>query len=137
MQTCLFAVCARRDAESAADALRKMGFIKAPETDVNPAEETKRLRESLDKLKARNDALGDKIRGFADRRGEIEFLVDYFTMRITGKNLLQRGVEAPALKRDKLWKFEADRKKGEHVIGGDILGHVQETHIVTQRIMPS
>ncbi len=56
-------------------------------------------------------------------------------MRITGKNLLQRGVEAPALKRDKLWKFEADRKKGEHVIGGDILGHVQETHIVTQRIM--
>ena len=81
MQTCLFAVCARKDAESAADALRKMGFIKAPETDVNPAEETKRLRESLDKLKARNDALGDKIRGFADRRGEIEFLVDYFTMR--------------------------------------------------------
>ena len=56
-------------------------------------------------------------------------------MRITGKNLLQRGVEAPALNRGKTWKFEADRKPGDRVTGGDILGHVQETHIVTQKIM--
>jgi V/A-type H+-transporting ATPase subunit A len=56
-------------------------------------------------------------------------------MRITGKNLLQRGVEAPALNREKTWHFEADRKVGDRVVGGDILGHVQETHIVTQKIM--
>jgi V/A-type H+-transporting ATPase subunit A len=34
-------------------------------------------------------------------------------MRVTGSNLLQRGIEAPSLKREKLWKFEADRQVGE------------------------
>ena len=57
-----------------------MGFIKAPETDVNPAEETKRLKESLEKLRKRNASLNEKLCGFADRRSEIEFLVDYFSM---------------------------------------------------------
>ena len=81
VQTCIFAVCAREHEAAVSDALRKLGFVKAPETDVNPAEETKRLNGSLDKLNKRNLAVGGKIRGFADRREEIEFLVDYFSMR--------------------------------------------------------
>ena len=56
-------------------------------------------------------------------------------MKATGSNLLQRGVEVPSLKRDKVWHFEPDMKAGDHVVGGDIIGHVQETHIVTERIM--
>ena len=56
-------------------------------------------------------------------------------MRVTGSNLLQRGIEAPSLKREKVWKFEADRKVGDPVAAGDVIGRVQETHIVVQKIM--
>ena len=56
-------------------------------------------------------------------------------MKATGSNLLQRGVEVPSLKRDTVWHFTADKKAGDRVTGGDIVGHVQETHIVSQRIM--
>jgi len=56
-------------------------------------------------------------------------------MNITGGNLLQRGVEVPSLKRDKIWHFTAEKKAGDKVTGGDIIGEVKETHIVTQKIM--
>ncbi len=56
-------------------------------------------------------------------------------MRVTGGNLLNRGVEVPALKRDKLWEFEASASVGDRVTGGDILGTVQETEVVSHKIM--
>ncbi|MBQ1340376.1 MAG: V-type ATP synthase subunit A, partial [Ruminococcus sp.] len=52
-----------------------------------------------------------------------------------GNNLLQRGVEVPSLKRDILWKFEPSVKTGDKVVGGDIIGTVQETDIVLHKIM--
>jgi len=55
-------------------------------------------------------------------------------MKISGNNL-QRGVEVPSLKRDRKWKFNPCVKVGDEVIAGDIIGTVQETVIVTQRIM--
>ena len=56
-------------------------------------------------------------------------------MRITGGNLLKRGVEVPALKRDIRWDFVATAKAGDKVTGGDIIGTVQETTAVQQKIM--
>ena len=56
-------------------------------------------------------------------------------MEATGGNLLNRGVEVPSLKRDKKWTFEPLMKAGDHVTGGDIIGIVQETEVVQQRIM--
>ena len=56
-------------------------------------------------------------------------------MRVTGGNLLNRGVEVPALKRDRLWEFEASASVGDRVTGGDILGTVQETEVVSHKIM--
>lgn len=56
-------------------------------------------------------------------------------MKVTGGNSLQRGVEVPALKRDKKWKFEPTALVGEEVSGGDVLGTVQETIVVQQKIM--
>lgn len=50
-------------------------------------------------------------------------------------NLLQRGVEVPALKRNKKWKFNPVLKKGDNVESGDIIGTVQETAIVLHKIM--
>lgn len=55
-------------------------------------------------------------------------------MEISG-NSLQRGVEVPALDREKLWSFEACAKAGDTVSEGDIIGTVKETDVVTQKIM--
>ncbi len=50
-------------------------------------------------------------------------------------NSLVRGIEVPALDRDKKWHFVPKVKLGDKVVGGDILGTVQETEIVEHRIM--
>ena len=56
-------------------------------------------------------------------------------MKITGSNNLKRGVEVPALKRDRKWNFVPVAKAGDSVEGGDVLGTVQETIVVEQKIM--
>ena len=50
-------------------------------------------------------------------------------------NSLVRGVEVPAVDRDKKWHCVPKVKAGDKVVGGDILGTVQETEIVEHRIM--
>lgn len=55
-------------------------------------------------------------------------------MKISGNNL-QRGVEVPSLKRNIKWRFVPTAKAGDEVSGGDCLGTVAETDIVTQKIM--
>ena len=55
-------------------------------------------------------------------------------MKISGNNL-QRGVEVPSLKRELTWHFVPCVKPGDTVRGGDVLGTVQETEVVTQKIM--
>ncbi|MCI9217905.1 V-type ATP synthase subunit A [Lachnospiraceae bacterium 42-17] len=55
-------------------------------------------------------------------------------MKVSGNNL-QRGVEVASLKRDKKWKFVPTVKAGEEVEAGDIIGTVQETAVVEQKIM--
>ena len=56
-------------------------------------------------------------------------------MEQTHSNLLSRGIEVPSLNREKVWHFTPVAKAGDKVIGGDVIGTVQETHIVTQKIM--
>ena len=56
-------------------------------------------------------------------------------MKVTGGNLLKRGVEVPALKRDLVWHFNPMAKPGDEVEAGDIIGTVQETAIVLHKIM--
>ena len=55
-------------------------------------------------------------------------------MQMTG-NSLGRGVEVPALDRETTWVFVPTAKAGDEVAGGDIIGTVQETPIVEQKIM--
>ena len=55
-------------------------------------------------------------------------------LEVCGNNL-QRGVEVPSLKRDVKWNFVATAKVGDNVENGDILGTVNETPVVTQKIM--
>ena len=53
----------------------------------------------------------------------------------THSNNLQRGVEVPALDREKKWAYTPVAKVGDKVIGGDILGTVPETEVVLHKIM--
>ncbi len=56
-------------------------------------------------------------------------------MEATGSNLLKRGVEVPSLKRKNVWHFVPALSAGAKVEGGDVIGTVQETHIVSHKIM--
>ena len=55
-------------------------------------------------------------------------------MAVSGSNL-KRGVEVPSLKRNIKWTFKPTAKVGDEVSSGDIIGTVQETEIVTHKIM--
>ena len=48
---------------------------------------------------------------------------------------ITRGVEVPALDREKKWDFNAVVTPGTKVIGGDVIGTVQETAVVLHKIM--
>ena len=52
----------------------------------------------------------------------------------TGTNIA-RGVSEPALDHEKKWEFVPTAKVGDQVASGDTLGTVEETVIVTQKIM--
>ncbi len=56
-------------------------------------------------------------------------------MEKTGTNNLARGVEVDSLDRSKKWNFVATVKVGDEVEAGDIVGTVEETAVVTQKIM--
>lgn len=50
-------------------------------------------------------------------------------------NFLKKGVTAPALDREKLWDFEPVANIGDELVAGDILGTVEETTVITHKIM--
>ena len=56
-------------------------------------------------------------------------------MKKVGGNNLPRGVEVPALDRERKWEFTATAHPGDEVIGGDIIGTVQETPSILHKIM--
>ena len=53
---------------------------------------------------------------------------------LTG-DYIQRGVDVPSLPKDKKWTFKPIVKPGTEVKGGDVLGEVQETSAIVQKIM--
>lgn len=55
-------------------------------------------------------------------------------MKVSGNNL-KRGVEVPSLKRNLKWEFVSTAKVGDEVEAGDVIGTVQETIVVQQKIM--
>lgn len=50
-------------------------------------------------------------------------------------HFISRGIDVPAIDREKKWTFDAKVKKGTHVVAGDVLGSVQETVLVDHLIM--
>ena len=56
-------------------------------------------------------------------------------MEVAKSPFLTRGIAVPALDRDKKWEFNPTAKVGDMVVPGDVIGTVQETPVVLQRIM--
>ena len=56
-------------------------------------------------------------------------------MRIKVGANLTRGIDEPALDRDKVWHFEAALKFGDKVGPGDVYGTVQENDVILHKIM--
>ena len=56
-------------------------------------------------------------------------------LEAAGSNYLTRGVQVKSLNREKKWDFVATAKVGDKVATGDVIGTVQETPVVEQRIM--
>ncbi len=54
--------------------------------------------------------------------------------RLSG-DVIQRGIEVPAIARGRKWDFVPRVKPGDRVSEGDILGTVQETVVVEHRVM--
>lgn len=50
-------------------------------------------------------------------------------------NALTRGIEVDPLNRSTLWSFEATANPGQNVVAGDIIGTVEETSIVSHKIL--
>ena len=57
------------------------------------------------------------------------------TMRQKVGANLTRGIDEPALDRDRRWHFTPLLKYGDRVEGGDVLGTVQETGVILHKIM--
>ncbi|MBY9002802.1 MAG: V-type ATP synthase subunit A [Candidatus Lokiarchaeota archaeon] len=54
---------------------------------------------------------------------------------IKQSGFLQRGIEAPSLSRTKKWHFKPQKKVGDKIFPGDVIGEVQETHLISHKIM--
>ena len=53
---------------------------------------------------------------------------------MTGPSIA-RGIQISPIDHDKLWNFKPTVKAGDKVVGGDIIGEIQETPVVLHRIM--
>jgi len=50
-------------------------------------------------------------------------------------DFIKRGVDAPGLDQEKKWEFKASVKKGDNVIGGSVIGEVEENPGIMHKIL--
>jgi V/A-type H+-transporting ATPase subunit I len=81
-QTCVFLLVNRSICEKSEELLRSLGFARPTNLcESPPKEEAKRLEEKIQRADKEISAAQDGIASYADKRDEITFLVDYFSMR--------------------------------------------------------
>jgi V/A-type H+-transporting ATPase subunit A len=56
-------------------------------------------------------------------------------IRSLAGDTIARGIDVPALDREKKWHFVPSLSAGDSVVGGDIIGSVQETVAISHKIM--
>lgn len=83
VQSCVVVMCLNSDADKVSEALRSFGFVKPAEVYDKPVAEIIEEKEKrIEKLRQEKEEYEEKIRSFADKRQDIEFVIDYFEIRI-------------------------------------------------------
>ena len=81
-QTCLVAICHKDFAKDYEQALRSIGFVApADPTKHEPKVRIARLEAEIAECEKKIAENEEKIKTYAEFRGDIEFLIDYFTLR--------------------------------------------------------
>lgn len=82
VQTCAVIICMRENEGVVEDALRSFGFQRAGEQLPKPVKEAlEDYQKKIDNLNSEICACEEKIKSFAGERENIEFLIDYFTIK--------------------------------------------------------
>ncbi len=82
-QTRVFALCPKADTAAFEQALRALGFMRAPQvTRHTPSKKIERLQRQIDKLKKNTAEAKARIIELAEKRRDIELLYDWFTARV-------------------------------------------------------
>lgn len=89
-QTCIYVVCAKKDAAAVQEALRKMNFARPPKTSVNPAEVLRELGKRRAGVQQNSEKIRTEIAALASDRGKIEFAADYYGMRAEKYDVIGR-----------------------------------------------
>lgn len=93
-QTCLFIVCAKKDAEAVEDGLKKLNFVKPPLSSQVPAKRQQQLEEELSKVRAEIAGAEKAIADMAPAREALKFVMDYYTMRAEKYGVLNGLVQS-------------------------------------------
>lgn len=56
-------------------------------------------------------------------------------MRMVSGANITKGIDVPALDRDRVWHFTATAEKGAKLSAGDVVGYVEETDVIRHKIM--
>lgn len=82
MQSCAVVMCLKKDANTVTEALRSMGFVRPTEiSDKTPKEMLKENRITINELDKQISEAQSEIAAMASAHEDIDFLIDYFTMR--------------------------------------------------------
>lgn len=80
-QTCILIICHNTEAKETEDALRALSFARPALPGVVPAEQEKSIARDLAIQEEIIQTSTRKIVGYAEKRSELTFIVDYFAMR--------------------------------------------------------
>ncbi len=79
--TSVFISCLKSDKNTVDDALRRMNFQRPPVSDLVPSAQIDAYEKERAAALEKIDSTMDQIASYADRRDEIKFISDYFSMR--------------------------------------------------------
>ncbi len=79
--TSVFISCLKSDKNTIDDALRRMNFQRPPVSDMVPAAQIEAYEKERAAAIEKIDSTKERIAAYADRRDEIKFISDYFSMR--------------------------------------------------------
>ena len=81
VQSCYFLLCGRQDGQAVDDALKGLGFQKAPSSSVTPARRSKELEEEYSRTEETIRGKEKEITDLASWREQIKFVMDYHLMQ--------------------------------------------------------